>query len=218
MRAPWPCCGAWKTCPASSPGAPTPSAPLLLAWQAPVAALTSAEMAPARGTLLLGALAALVHPQDVAGAGAGAGLRAAASLACKSASTLLDIYFTGQTQLTRRAPAAAPGREGETQGEACVVAGGLPDVVNVDTCLVACARCGAYLGDGQLDTEAEPSPPDATSAISAAPEAALTVGDLCSLRLALHCVAFSAPPAAQPPALAAALAPVLSVAPLQVRL
>ena len=159
----------------------------------PVDALTSAEISPPRGTLLLGGITALVHPLDISrgketDVGTSSSATVATQLECKLSSTLLDMFFTGQIQ-TQLPPSS---RNGDDKGEGTSVSSGLPDIINVDTCLVTCKRCGTYLGDGQLasDLDASTTIPSSSSSTTTTTTTTLSLSDLRDIRLALHCVSF----------------------------
>ena len=161
----------------------------------PVDALTSAEISPPQGTLLLGGITALIHPLDIyrGKESTTSAATVATQLECKLSSTLLDIFFTGQTQT--QLPSSSRSNHGDNKVEDAPGRPGLPDIINVDTCLVTCTRCGTYLGDGQLASDLDasttiPPPPPPTTTTTPPTSTTLTLTDLRDIRLALHCVSF----------------------------
>ena len=99
--------------------------------------LTTADMSTPRGALLEGPVHITLNPSDLQ--------VGAVNVSCKEAPTMVDL-FSGQGS----ALASAPVPEGSTAGK-----GSTASVINIDTCVLHCARCLVYVGDGQLASDAD---------------------------------------------------------------
>ena len=137
--------------------------------------LTTSDMVTPVGQLLEGPVHVTVNPANV---------RASAlTISCKAAPTLIDL-FSGQGSALASAPISANGPGGA--------------VVNIDTCVLNCARCLMYLGDGQLASDGDDCAcpvhdPDASNTdkgpSAAAQEQELELTDLVDIRFARSSVA-----------------------------
>ena len=144
----------------------------------PTMTLCMSDLTTPQGSLLVGPLHANANPADVT--------PGSVILACKESPTLLDL-FSGQGGALATAPLA------DESGKAAVIPSSA--LVNIDTCLITCARCGSYVGDGQIGVDC-PCPTHPAEEVSstgttkpAVEEFVLT--DLRDVRFAKHCVELS---------------------------
>ena len=91
--------------------------------------LTTADLKTPVGCLMEGPIQLTVNPADIQAE--------ALSVQCKTAPTMIDL-FTGQGSDIASTPLPA------------ATALTSPAVINMDTCVLHCARCLMYVGDGQL--------------------------------------------------------------------
>jgi hypothetical protein len=106
--------------------------------------LCSNEVTTPRGSLLLGEVQVAASPRDVRGA--------ALLIECKQVPSLLDLFvgFGGALATT---PYVPPAGTGSGTGTGTVMMP--PAVVSIDTCVLSCGRCLAYLGDALLKSTGE---------------------------------------------------------------
>jgi len=92
------------------------------------------DLSTPKSRLMIGVLHANANPSDISQCGI--------VLACKDTPTLLDL-FSGSAGSLATTPLPNPDHSMMTSSS----------LVNIDTCLVLCARCGTYIGDGQIDAD-----------------------------------------------------------------
>ena len=108
----------------------------------PAMNLCIADMSTPEGSVMIGPVQANINPLDM--------MPHSVTLACKGAPTILDLFSGyGGSLATTPMPMLTPTPQGKTGTDD---AGSMPmaSLINIDTCLVLCARCGSYIGDGQL--------------------------------------------------------------------
>ena len=103
---------------------------------APDAALCLSDLTTPVGCMLVGSLHATANPCDVA--------PGSLSFSCKVVPSFLDLFTgNGGSIVTTPLPTFLKGSRTMP----------LSSLVNIDTCQLICARCGSYVGDGQLSAD-----------------------------------------------------------------
>jgi hypothetical protein len=106
----------------------------------PLQAMSSSELISSDSSLILGSIQVTVHPSNVKSN--------SLVLTCKTTATLIDFvhgyagHVATSTRKTKR------GLHSPANCESCLSRS--TNLIDVDTCLLSCSRCTAYLGDGSI--------------------------------------------------------------------
>lgn len=170
----------------------------------PAMNLCMADMSTPRSSIMVGPVQANANPLDI--------VAGSVTLACKAVPTILDLFsgYGGSLATTPLPPPPPPSPPlPGTLRQASPFAG--CNLVDIDTCLVLCARCGSYIGDGQLAAdclcpthqEQQQTPRESAAAAAKATEAAakkttpadssFVLADLRDVRMARYCIEMSSP-------------------------
>lgn len=132
----------------------------------PLQAMSSSEIESINSSLILGSIQVTVHPTNVKSN--------SLKLTCKTTSTIIDLVYgyAGQVAISKN-------NRSHDRCESCLSRSA--NLIDVDTCLLSCSRCSAYLGDGSICNENNDDESKSSSFL---------LNDLKNIRFALHSVTF----------------------------